>query len=97
MRTVASSPVEETRVGGLAGRRVDFDRVTMWCVSTRTFKWSQELRVTPTGLQILTGFLVTLPLQRRFEGVEDRQRLIYLVTLSTLVLATAVVPAKVGS
>lgn len=62
-------------------------------VDRNWYELLQELRVTQTGLQILTGFLVTLPFQQRFEGIEDRQRLIYLVTLSTAVLATAVVLA----
>ena len=53
----------------------------------------QELRVTQTGLQILTGFLVTLPFQQRFSGLARHQRLIYMGSLSTAVLATVVVLA----
>ena len=45
----------------------------------------QELRVTQTGLQILTGFLVTLPFQQRFSGLGPRQELLYLVTLGVAV------------
>jgi hypothetical protein len=48
----------------------------------------QELRVTQTGVQLLTGFLLTLPFQSRFPVLTDVQRTIYLVTVSTSVVAT---------
>src|SRR5665647_819594 len=38
----------------------------------------QELRVTQTGIQILTGFLLTVPFQQRFAELTDDQRRIYL-------------------
>lgn len=53
----------------------------------------QELRITQTGLQILTGFLVTLPFQQRFASLDGVQRTIYLVTLSVAVVATVLVLA----
>jgi uncharacterized protein DUF6328 len=53
----------------------------------------QELRVTQTGLQILTGFLVTLPFQQRFSGLGSRQVLLYLVTLEVAIVATVLVLA----
>jgi hypothetical protein len=34
----------------------------------------QELRVVQTGVQILTGFLLTLPFQQRFLHLNDFQR-----------------------
>ena len=34
----------------------------------------QELRVLQTGVQILAGFLLTLPFQSRFETLDDFQR-----------------------
>ena len=34
----------------------------------------QELRVLQTGVQILAGFLLTLPFQARFETLTDFQR-----------------------
>ena len=34
----------------------------------------QELRVTQTGVQILTAFLLTLPFQQRFTELSDLQR-----------------------
>ena len=43
--------------------------------------WSsllQELRVTQTGVQLLTGFLLTLPFQARFTQLDDTMRTAYL-------------------
>jgi hypothetical protein len=53
----------------------------------------QELRVTQTGLQILTGFLATLPFQQRFASLSPGQHHFYLVVLSVAVVATIVVLA----
>ncbi len=62
-------------------------------VDRNWYELLQELRVTQTGLQILTGFLVTLPFQQRFSDLAERQRLLYLSTLTVAVLATVVVLA----
>jgi hypothetical protein len=48
----------------------------------------QELRVTQTGVQILTGFLLTLPFQERFEDLDDHQRTLYLILVALAVLTT---------
>lgn len=48
----------------------------------------QELRVTQTGSQILTGFLLTIPFQSRFPDLNDRQVTIYLVLVVLAALAT---------
>lgn len=45
----------------------------------------QEFRVLQTGVQILGGFLLTLPFQARFADLDDLQRTLYL----TLVLLAA--------
>lgn len=53
--------------------------------------WSdllQELRVTQTGVQVLTGFLLTLPFQQRFSTLDAVERSVYLGTVSAAVLAT---------
>ena len=39
----------------------------------------QELRVTQTGVQILSGFLLTLPFQDRFSDLSDVETAIYLI------------------
>ena len=53
----------------------------------------QELRVTQTGLQILTGFLLTLPFQQRFSQLDTYERGVYLGALAVTVTATVLVLA----
>jgi hypothetical protein len=53
----------------------------------------QEIRVTETGVQILTGFLLTVPFSNRFESLDDFQRTSYLIVLCGSVLTTALVVA----
>jgi uncharacterized protein DUF6328 len=38
----------------------------------------QELRITQTGLQLLSGFLLTLPFTTVFGGLDGRQKALYL-------------------
>jgi tellurite resistance protein TehA-like permease len=49
----------------------------------------QELRVLQTGVQILAGFLLTLPFQQRFEELDDFQVNLYLVNVVIAALTTA--------
>ena len=56
----------------------------------------QELRVVQTGVQLLTGFLLTLPFQSRFEQLATYQQNIYLATLAAAVLATGFLIAPVS-
>ena len=46
----------------------------------------QELRVLQTGVQILGGFLLTLPFQGRFEYLDDWQRSLYLFNVMVAAL-----------
>ena len=55
----------------------------------------QELRVMQTGVQILTGFLLTVPFTDRFTQLEDHQHRIYLGILVTAVITTLVIVAPV--
>ena len=57
----------------------------------------QELRVLQTGVQILAGFLLTLPFQARFETLDDFQTTLYLanVTLAALTTALILLPVSV--
>lgn len=54
----------------------------------------QELRVTQTGVQILTGFLLTLPFTDRFDRLNDRQTGTYLglLVLSVVTMGFIVAP-----
>jgi hypothetical protein len=54
--------------------------------------WSellQELRVLQTGVQILAGFLLTLPFQQRFKDLDDFEVHLYLVNVVIATLTTA--------
>lgn len=50
----------------------------------------QELRVSQTGVQLLAGFLVTLPFQARFSVLTDFQKDWYLATLGLAFLTVGV-------
>lgn len=54
----------------------------------------QELRVTQTGVQLIAGFLLTLPFQERFELLDDFGRTVYLVLvmLATTAVALTLLP-----
>lgn len=56
----------------------------------------QELRVTQTGVQLLTGFLLTLPFQDRFAGVGNALHAVYLITVACSLAATVLLVAPVG-
>ncbi len=56
----------------------------------------QELRVMQTGIQILTGFLLTLPFQSRFGELDDTQVLVYLCLVCLSALITALVLSSVN-
>ena len=56
----------------------------------------QELRVTQTGVQILFGFLLTMPLQSRFEHLDTYERALLVVAVLLLALATACIIAPVA-
>ncbi len=53
----------------------------------------QEIRVTQTGVQVLTGFLLTVPFSSRFGDLDDLQRATYLAVLGGAVLTTVLVVA----
>lgn len=56
----------------------------------------QELRVAQTGVQLLTGFLLTLPFQQSFPKLSHGQHALYLVTVGTSITATALMEAPVS-
>ena len=56
----------------------------------------QELRVSQTGVQLLTAFLLSLPLQQRFTELSTGQVTVYLVAVSLSVLATGLLVAPVA-
>ena len=56
----------------------------------------QELRVVQTGVQLLTGFLLTLPFQARFDQLSNEMRAVYLVTVACSVTSTVLIAAPVS-
>src|SRR5690554_5679999 len=56
----------------------------------------QELRVSQTAVQLLAGFLVTLPYQARFGRLDDFQRGVYVVLLGLALTTVAVMLAPVA-
>jgi hypothetical protein len=62
-------------------------------------KWGdilQELRVMQTGVQLLAGFLLTLPFQQRFGALDDFQRDFYLALVVLAGVTTALVLTPVA-
>ena len=57
----------------------------------------QELRVTQTGVQLLTGFLLTLPFQQRFDRLDDLMRAVYVATVACSIAATIALVAPVAT
>lgn len=61
--------------------------------------WSsllQELRVVQTGVQLLTGLLLTLPFHDGFEDLRGELRIVYLCTVSCSIAATVLLIAPIG-
>lgn len=56
----------------------------------------QELRVTQTGTQILTGFLLAVAFQPKFDHLDRFQTTVYLILVILAVLTTATALAPVG-
>jgi hypothetical protein len=56
----------------------------------------QELRVTQTGVQLLTGFLLVLPFQPQFAHSSAGLRVTYLSTVVSSIAATILLIAPVG-
>jgi hypothetical protein len=56
----------------------------------------QELRAAQTGVQILTGFLLTVPFSSRFQALDVHQRWLYLAVVCGAVSATCLILAPVA-
>ncbi|MBL1074136.1 sodium:proton antiporter [Nocardia sp. 2] len=57
----------------------------------------QETRVVQTGVQLLTGFLLVLPFQPKFDLLTDLMRGLYLATVVASIAATAFLVAPVSA
>ncbi len=56
----------------------------------------QELRVLQTGVQFLTGFLLVIPFQPRFDALGESMREVYLATVACSVGSAVLLIAPVG-
>jgi hypothetical protein len=56
----------------------------------------QELRVAGLGIQVLFGFLLSIPFTNRFEHLSSGQRVIYICALMLAAVATALLLAPVA-
>ena len=56
----------------------------------------QELRVAHTGVQVLAGFLLTLPFTARFGDIDHAHRMTYLVAFSLAVVTVGLMTAPVA-
>lgn len=56
----------------------------------------QELRVVQTGVQLLTGLLLTLPFHDRFEDLPSGLRTVYLATVACSVISTVLLASPVA-
>jgi uncharacterized membrane protein len=62
-------------------------------------RWNEqlsELRVTQSGTQIMTGFLLTLTFQPAFAEIDPVERILYLALVITATLATVMAIAPVS-
>jgi hypothetical protein len=53
----------------------------------------QELRVAQTGVQVLAGFLLTLPFSQRFVDLDGGHRVVYLVAFSLALVTVGLMTA----
>ena len=56
----------------------------------------QELRVTQTGVQLLTGFLLTVPFEPRFDKLSAAMHVVYLATVACSISSTVLLVAPVA-
>jgi Family of unknown function (DUF6328) len=56
----------------------------------------QELRIAGLGVQVLFGFLLSLPFTNKFSGLDRAQRDLYLIDIVVSVVATGLLTAPVA-
>ena len=86
-----SDPVGASTAGSSGEEETPHERTTR-----RWNEMLQELRVAQTGVQVLTGFLLTVPFSQRFPELSSVQRIAYLVVVSSSILAAGLLIAPVA-
>jgi hypothetical protein len=81
------------------GSNAEMDHAEETPKERATRKWNemlQELRVAQTGVQVLTGFLLTLPFTQRFGELTESAETAYLATISCAIAAATCLIAPVA-
>jgi len=94
--TERSSQPDDEHLSDTAWNRERRDETPLERLDRNWADLLQELRVAQTGVQLLTGFLLTIPFQTRFEELTTGQQNIYLATLGASVVATGLLVAPVS-
>ena len=94
--TERSSQSDDEHLSDTAWNRERRDETPLERLDRNWADLLQELRVAQTGVQLLTGFLLTIPFQTRFEELTTGQQNIYLATLGASVVATGLLIAPVS-
>jgi len=81
---------------GLAGSRDPRDESEAERADRNLGELLQELRVAGLGVQVLFGFLLSLPFTTRFARLSPGQRDLYLATLALAAIATALLLGPVA-
>ena len=81
---------------GTSGSGGDEDESPKERTTRRWNEMLQELRVAQTGVQVLTGFLLTVPFSQRFTSLDSVQRTAYLIVVSSSILAAGLLIAPVA-
>jgi len=87
-----AAPVDDQSGGGDSHHSAEMNEV----LDRNWNELLQELRVTQTGTQILTGFLLTVPFSNGFPKLAHDQKILYLLVLLGSVIATGLNVAPVA-
>jgi O-antigen/teichoic acid export membrane protein len=74
----------------------DRDETTLERLDRQWGELLQELRVSQTGVQLLTAFLLSLPFQARFQSITHAQRALYLTTVAFSLVSAGLLLAPVS-
>lgn len=83
---------DQQQGGGAPGRQEDATQR----IDRNWNELLQELRVTQTGVQLLAGFLLTLPFQERFSDLTTAEEVDYLVVVVLAMVSTGMLIAPVS-
>lgn len=83
-------PGDATSVEVTMGADAERDETEAQRIDRNWIELLQELRIVQTGGQVLTGFLLVVPFQSRFQDIGTGFRSLYLVVLALALVSTVV-------